>query len=101
MSTSATNSTASYSQGDYNIVIETAQYIPNVINFTARNIKNLNTKYTGSINDVNSHLKHKITCAFVYDRYTIVESDNTLVITFNLYDDTTLNIELVKLDYSI
>ncbi len=86
--------TFSYSQGNYNIVGEVNC---DVINFTVRNSKLLNNIFIGSINNVDTELDHKITCAFAYNKYTIIEDldNNKLTIVFNLYDDTILDIQLV------
>lgn len=91
--------TFSYSQGDYTIAGKIYYDIPNVINLTAKNIKNKNI-FIGYINNVNIDLQHKITCAFSYDSYTIIEDlyNNHINIIFNFYDDTTLVINLIKKD---
>lgn len=82
-------------QGNYNIVGEVNR---NVINFTVRNSKLLNNIFIGSINNVDTELDHKITCAFAYNKYTIIEDldNNKLTIVFNFYDDTTLVVDLFK-----
>lgn len=92
--------TFSYSQGDYTIAGKIYYDIPNVINFTARHFTNLNNIFIGYINNVNIDLQHKITCAFSYDSYTIIEDlyNNKLIMSFNFYDDTTLVINLIKKD---
>ncbi len=89
--------TFSYSQGDYTIIGEKNYDIPNVIKLTARHFRKLNNIFIGSIDNVNTELDHKITCAFAYNKYTLIEDldNNKLTIVFNLYDDTTLEIQLV------
>jgi len=91
--------TFSYSQGDYTIIGEKNYDIPNVIKLTARHFTNLNNIFIGSINNFNNELDHKITCAFAYNKYNLIEDvdNNKLTIVFNLYDNTTLEIQLVAI----
>jgi hypothetical protein len=91
--------TFSYSQGDYTIIGEKNYDIPNVIKLTARHFRKLNNIFIGTIENVDTELQHKITCAFVNNKYTLIEDlDNKkLTIVFNLYDDTTLEATLIEI----
>jgi hypothetical protein len=91
--------TFSYSQGDYTIIGEKNYDIPTVIKLTARHFTNLNNIFIGSIDNVNTELDHKITCAFAYNKYNIIEDldNNKLTIVFNLYDNTTLEVQLIEI----
>ena len=91
--------TFSYSQGDYTIIGEKNYDIPNVIKLTARHFRKLDNIFIGSIDNVNTELDHKITCAFAYNKYKLIEDldNNRLTIVFNLYDDTTLEAQLVAI----
>jgi hypothetical protein len=93
------NATFSYSQGDYTIIGEKKYDIPNVLKLTARHFRKLNNIFIGSINNFNNELDHKITCAFAYNKYNLIEDvdNNKLTIVFNLYDNTTLEIQLVAI----
>jgi hypothetical protein len=95
----STTATFSYSQGDYTIIGEKKYDIPNVLKLTARHFRKLNNIFIGSIENVDTELHHKITCAFVNNKYTLIEDldNNRLTIVFNLYDDTTLEIQLVAI----
>ncbi len=92
-------STFSYSQGDYTIIGEKNYDIPNVLKLTARHFRKLNNIFIGSINNFNNELDHKITCAFVNNKYTFIEDldNNKLTIVFNLYDNTTLEATLIEI----
>lgn len=89
--------TFSHSQGDYTIIGEKNYNTPNVLKLTARHFTNLNNIFIGSINNFNNELDHKITCAFAYNKYNLIEDldNNKLTIVFNLYDNTTLEVQLV------
>ncbi len=91
-----TTATFSYSQDNYTIIGEINYDMLNMIKFTARHIKEINTIFTGFIENVDIRLHHKIICAFSYNRYTIIEDldNNKLTIKYNFYDDTTLDINL-------
>lgn len=95
----SSTATFSYSQGDYTIIGEKNYDIPNVLKLTARHLTNLNNIFIGSIENIDTELDHKITCAFAYNKYTFIEDvdNNKLTIVFNLYDDTTLEIQLVAI----
>lgn len=88
--------TFSYSQGDYTIIGEKKYDIPNILKLTARHFTNLNNIFIGSIENIDTELQHKITCAFVYNKYTLIEDldNNKLTIVFNLYDNTILEATL-------
>ncbi len=85
-------STFNYSQGDY-IIFGKIDY--DMIYFTISNKTNHNDIFTGSVYLVDVGLLHKIISAFVYNKYTIAEKDNKLIMLFNFYDNTTLDVEFV------
>jgi hypothetical protein len=92
----SSTATFSYSQGDYTIIGEKNYDILNVIKLTARHFRNLNNIFIGSIENIDTELDHKITCAFVNNKYNLIADldHNKLTIVFNLYDNTTLEVQL-------
>jgi hypothetical protein len=91
--------TFSHSQGDYTIIGEKNYNTPNILKLTARHFRKLNNIFIGSIENVDTELDHKITCAFAYNKYNLIEDvdNNKLTIVFNLYDDTTLEATLIEI----